>query len=430
VSLAFILLLVVFVAAFLIRIPLGYAMISAGIVYLAVSGQDLGNAAQLIASGYYSKFVLIAVPLFIFGAQIMNYSGVTERIFHFAHGVVGRLHGGLAQVNVVNSVIFSGMSGSAVADASGAGLMETKAMVANGYPAGYSAAVSAATSTMGPIIPPSIPMVIYAYLSGASIGMLFAGGIIPGLMMAGMMMVLIRFQSKKRGYIRYPWPGLANLLGRFLAAFPALLAPVILLGGIYTGVFTPTESAAIASLYALILALVVHRSMDRASFGDMMREVLTQTAAVSLIIGGAFVLNYAVAAEGLPRQAAGAILDVTSNPLLLLLLVNAVFLVLGAFLDTMVLLLIMIPIVLPAIMAAGIDPVHFGVVITVNMMIGMCMPPVGVLLFIVSRTSKTPHKEVIHEIWPFLAIMVAALVVLTLVPDITLWVPRLLGYSG
>ena len=429
-SLAFTLLLVVLLVSFLIRMPLAYGMISAGIVYLLVSGGNLSNASQLIMSGFYSKFVLIAVPLFIFGAQVMNYSGVSERIFHFAHGLVGHFHGGLAQVNVVNSVIFSGMSGSAVADASGVGLMEIEAMRRAGYPKAFACATTAATSTIGPIIPPSIPMVIYAYLSGSSVGMLFAGGMVPGLLLSAMFMVVVWFISKRRGYAREPWPGFADVLGRFLAALPALLAPVILLGGIYTGVFTPTEAAAVASLYALVLAFFVYRALTPARFWEMLATVLRQTATVSLIIGGAFLVNFAIANEGLPRQVASSVLSISDSPIVLMILLNLIFLVLGAFFDTIVLLLVVIPIVLPVMTGAGIDPIHFGVVITLNMMIGLCTPPFGVLLFIVSSMTRTPLRDVIRELWPFLAIMVTALVILMFVPDIVLWIPRVLGYDG
>lgn len=429
-SLAFGLLLAVFVLAFLIRLPLAYGMMSAGFVYLFVSGTSLGIFAQVTMGGYYTKFILLAVPLFIFGAQAMNDSTVTEKIFNFADALVGRLHGGLAQVNVVNSVIFSGMSGSAVADASGTGLMEIKAMVDGGYPKDFACATTAATSTIGPIIPPSIPMVIYAYLAGTSVGMLFAAGMVPGLLLAAMQMVLVRFIAKRRGFPREMWPGAAQALGRFLIAIPALLAPVILLGGIYSGIFTPTEAAAIASLYAMLLAFVVYRSMGLKSFYAMFQLVIRQSATVALIVGGAFIINYAVASEGIPRLFTSAILDITENPLLLLILINILFLVMGMFLDTMVLLLIMIPVVLPILQQAGIDPVFFGVIIVLNMMIGLSTPPFGVLLFVVSSTTATPLKDVIREIWPFLGIMIVTLIILIFSPDVVLWVPRLLGYEG
>lgn len=429
-SLAFGLLLLVFIAAFLIRIPLAYGMMAAGIVYLVASGADLGLFAQVTVNGLYSKFVLLAVPLFIFMAQIMNDSTVTEKIFHFAHAVVGRMPGGLAQVNVVNSVIFSGMSGSAVADASGTGLVEIKAMANGGYPKAFACATTAATSTIGPIIPPSIPMVIYAYLSASSVGMLFAAGMLPGLLLAGMQMVLIFFLARRRGYPREMWPGLGQAVGRFLVAVPALLTPVILLGGIYSGAFTPTEAAAVASLYALVLAFIVYRALGWSGFFSMFQTTVRQSATVGLIVGGAFVINYAVAVEGIPRAFADAILSLSQDPLVLLILINLLFLVMGMFLDTMVLLLIMIPVVLPIMRLVGIDPIHFGVVIVLNMMIGLSTPPFGVLLFIVSSTTRTELRDVIREIWPFLGIMIVALLVLILFPDIVLWVPRLMGYGG
>lgn len=429
-SLAFALLLVVFIIVFIIRIPLAYGMMAAGIVYLVASGTDLGLFAQVTMNGYYSKFVLLAVPLFIFMAQIMNESTITEKIFHFAHALVGRMPGGLAQVNVVNSVIFSGMSGSAVADASGTGLVEIKAMANGGYPKDFACATTAATSTIGPIIPPSIPMVIYAYLSATSVGMLFAAGMVPGLLLAGMQMVLVGYLAKKRGYPREAWPGLGQTLGRFLVAAPALMTPVILLGGIYSGVFTPTEAAAVASLYALLLAFFVYRAMGWGEFYSMFQTTVRQSATVGLIVGGAFIINYAVAVEGIPRAFADAILSISTDPLVLLILINLLFLAMGMFLDTMVLLLIMVPVVLPVMRLVGIDPVFFGVVIVLNMMIGLSTPPFGVLLFIVSNTTGTPLQDVIRQIWPFLSIMIASLVILILFPDIVLFVPRLLGYEG
>jgi len=429
-SVAFGLLLLVFITAFLIRIPLAYGMMAAGIVYLVASGTDLGLFAQVTMNGLYSKFVLLAVPLFIFMAQIMNDSTVTEKIFHFAHAIVGRMPGGLAQVNVVNSVIFSGMSGSAVADASGTGLVEIKAMANGGYPKDFACATTAATSTIGPIIPPSIPMVIYAYLSATSVGMLFAAGMLPGLLLAAMQMVLIYFLAKRRGYPREMWPGLGQTVGRFLVAVPALLTPLILLGGIYSGVFTPTEAAAVASLYALVLAFVVYRAMGWSEFYSMFQTTVRQSATVGLIVGAAFIINYAVAIEGIPRAFADAILAISNDPLVLLILINLLFLVMGMFLDTMVLLLIMVPVVLPVMRLVGIDPVFFGVVIVLNMMIGLSTPPFGVLLFIVSSTTGTPLQDVIRQIWPFLGIMIVSLIILIFFPDIVLFVPRLLGYGG
>jgi tripartite ATP-independent transporter DctM subunit len=429
-SLAFMALIVIFVAAFALRMPIGYGLISAGIVYLLVAGESLSLVGQLMMGGFNSKFVLLAVPLFIFAAQIMNSSTVTERIFSFAFGLVGRFRGGLAQVNVLNSVIFSGMSGSAVADTGGVGVMSVKAMTDKGYEKGFSCAVTAASSTIGPIIPPSIPMVIYASLTGTSVGLLFAGGIFPGLLLALMQMVLISVIAWRRGFPSDPWIGFTLLLTRFLRAGPALLVPVILLGGIYAGVFTPTEAAAVAASYALILAFVVYRSISISEFVSLLRLVGKQISAVSLMIGGAFIINYAVAVEGIPRVVADALLSITDDGLILLLLINLLFLVMGMFLDTIVLLLIMVPITFPIMVAAGVDPIHFGVVIVLNMMIGLSTPPFGVNLFIISQMTKTPLRNVIREIWSFIGIMVATLVILIFVPDIVLWLPRLIGYAG
>ncbi len=430
-SLAFGLLLLVFITAFLIRIPLAYGMMAAGIVYLVASGTDLGLFAQVTMNGLYSKFVLLAVPLFIFMAQIMNDSTVTEKIFHFAHAIVGRMPGGLAQVNVVNSVIFSGMSGSAVADASGTGLVEIKAMANGGYPKDFACATTAATSTIGPIIPPSIPMVIYAYLSATSVGMLFAAGMLPGLLLAGMQMVLIYFLAKRRGYPRESWPGLGQTLGRFLVAAPALLTPVDPAGAGSTRVCShrrrPRQSRrCMRSCW---------RSSSTGRWGGVSstrcsRRPFASRRRSGSIVGAAFIINYAVAVEGIPRAFADAILSISNDPLVLLVLINLLFLVMGMFLDTMVLLLIMVPVVLPVMRLVGIDPVFFGVVIVLNMMIGLSTPPFGVLLFIVSSTTGTPLQDVIRQIWPFLAIMIVSLIILIFFPDIVLFVPRLMGYGG
>ena len=427
-SSAFGLMLLVFLVGFLIRMPVGYSMLSSGVVYFLASGEGLRNASALISNGYYSKFILIAVPMFIFGAQVMNDSTVTTRIFEFAHAVVGRMHGGLAQVNVVNSVIFSGMSGSAIADASGTGTMEIKAMRDAGYPRGFACATTAASATIGPIIPPSIPMVIFAYLSGTSVGMLFAGGIVPGLFLSAMLMVFIRIIAKRRRFERQQWLGMAHLMATFLRALPAVLTPVILLGGIYSGAFTPTEAAGVAALYAIALAALVYRSLGPRQLWEVVGSATSQSAKVGLLIGGAFLLNYAIAVEGIPRAAADLLLSFTIGSIGLLIIVNVVFLLMGMFLDTTVMLLVMIPIILPTLLQAGVDPVHFGVTITLNMMIGLSTPPFGVLLFIVGAGSRTPLREVIREIWPFLAIMFVTLWVLVFVPEIVLFVPELLGY--
>jgi len=429
-TMAFAALLIVLVAGFLTRVPLGHAMIVAGIFYLILSDRDLGNAAQLVMGGLYSKFILLAVPMFIFSAQIMNNSTVTDRVFDLAHALVGKLRGGLAQVDVVTSVIFSGMSGSAIADASGPGLLITRSQIRGGYPPGFACAATCASATIGPIIPPSIPMVIYGYIASTSVGMLFAAGLIPGLLLAAVQMILIGYIARRRGFPAPGWMGFMTLITSFIKALPALMTVVILLGGIYSGIFTPTEAAAVAALWALLLAFLVYRSMGPKDFWRVFRVTLRQTSAISMVIAGALLISYAVAAEGVGRRLADAILGLTDNGTLLLLLVMLIFLVLGMFLDTIVLLLVMVPIVLPAMNAAGVDPVHLGVVITLNMMIGLSTPPMGVLLLLMSNLTSTPLGDVIREIWPFLLNLIFTLMVLIFFPAISLWLPGLLGYSG
>jgi len=429
-TMAFAALLIVLVAGFLTRVPLGHAMIVAGIFYLILSDRDLGNAAQLVMGGLYSKFILLAVPMFIFSAQIMNNSTVTDRVFDLAHALVGKLRGGLAQVDVVTSVIFSGMSGSAIADASGPGLLITRSQIRGGYPPGFACAATCASATIGPIIPPSIPMVIYGYIASTSVGMLFAAGLIPGLLIAALQMVLIGFIARRRGFPAPGWMGFMTLITSFIKALPALMTVVILLGGIYSGIFTPTEAAAVAALWALLLAFLVYRSMGPKDFWRVFRVTLRQTSAISMVIAGALLISYAVAAEGAGRRLADAILSLTDNGTLLLVLVMLIFLVLGMFLDTIVLLLVMVPIILPAMNAAGVDPVHLGVVITLNMMIGLSTPPMGVLLLLMSNLTSTPLGEIIREMWPFLLNLILALMVLIFFPAISLWLPGLLGYSG
>jgi tripartite ATP-independent transporter DctM subunit len=429
-TMAFAALLIVLVAGFLTRVPLGHAMIVAGIFYLILSDRDLGNASQLVMGGLYSKFILLAVPMFIFSAQIMNNSTVTDRVFDLAHALVGKLRGGLAQVDVVASVIFSGMSGSAIADASGPGLLITRSQIRGGYPPGFACAATCASATIGPIIPPSIPMVIYGYIASTSVGMLFAAGLIPGLLIAALQMVLIGFIARRRGFPAPGWMGFMTLITSFIKALPALMTVVILLGGIYSGIFTPTEAAAVAALWALLLAFLVYRSMGPKDFWRVFRVTLRQTSAISMVLAGALLISYAVAAEGAGRRLAEAILSLTDNGTLLLVLVMLIFLVLGMFLDTIVLLLVMVPIVLPAMNAAGVDPVHLGVVITLNMMIGLSTPPMGVLLLLMSNLTSTPLGEIIREMWPFLLNLIFALMVLIFFPAISLWLPGLLGYSG
>ena len=427
-SLAFILLIVVAAISFLIRTPIAYGLLSAGVVYLLVSHSDLTLASQTITSQLNAQFVLIAVPLFIFAAETMNESTITDRLFDFANKVVGRFYGAMAQVNVLAAVLFSGMSGSAVADVSGIGVMGVRSMERQQYPKPYACATVSAAATIGPIVPPSIPMVIYAAIAGTSVGALFAGGILPGLIVAVALMILIRFVSKHRGYHRGESISLRAMVVGFVAAFPALMTPVILLAGIYTGAFTPTEAAAVAALYALIVAKVVYRALPWRVFAKVINGSVLRTGQTSMMIATAFLVNYAVVSEGIAENISTVAGGLTAHPLVLFLVLNVIFLIAGMFLETVILQLIMVPLVLPLVRDAGIDLVVFGVVITINQMIGLVTPPLGISLFISGGLTKTPMGPIFKEILPYLTVLIGVMLLLTIFPQIVLFVPHLLGF--
>jgi len=421
---------VTFILFFLFRGSIALGMVVSTTVYCLLKGITLQEVVETMVIGFDNQFILLAIPLFVLSARVMNIGGITTRIFNFADSTVGFLRGGLAHVNVVGSIIFSGMTGSALADASGLGMMEVKAMEDGGYERPFACAVSAASATIGPIIPPSIPMVIFSMLSGASLGNLFLGGVIPGLLMGGAMMLYIAAVAKRRNYPVGAWHGFRALFRSLVQAFLSLMTPVILLGGIYSGVFTPTEAGAAAALYAMILATLVYREMGLQGLYREMVATVENVGFLSFIIAGAFAFGYVVILEGISNKISIAVVSMTANPFVLLLLLNILFLILGCFLDTMILLLVVIPMILPAVKALGIDLVHFGVVIVLNMMIGLCTPPYGMLLFTVSGLTKTPLGAIIREIFPFLWILIGVLFLITYVPSLVLFLPRILGFQG
>ena len=411
--------------------PIALSMIVAAVVYLAVKGQDLGLAAEQMLQGLYDGFVILAVPLFIVAANIMNAGTISDRLLGFCVAIVGRFRGGLGHVNVVASLIFSGMSGSAVADAAGIGKVIIEMMVRSGhYSPGYAAAITAASATIGPIIPPSIPMVMYALVSDSSIGYLFLGGVLPGLLMGVMLMAMNAFLAKRRGFEVEEGVPLAKIPALTVRAFPALLMPVILLYGIYGGVTTPTEAAAVAAAYALVLAALFYRAVSWRGLYGVMSESARASASVGLLIGGALIFNYIVASENIPGAMAAWMDGIDVAPLAFLLAVNLLFLLLGCVLDATTIILVIVPLFVPTCKVLGIDLVHFGVVVVVNAMIGLITPPYGVLLFVTNATTGIPLKDMIREIWPFLIALVLALLVMILVPDVVLWLPRMFGYQG
>ena len=430
-STALLVLVGVMVAGMLLRMPIGFCMLAAGIAYLFTKGQDVGLVAEQVGNGLYNSYVLLAVPLFVFAANIMNAGTVSERIFDFCRILVGRMRGGLAQVDILVSVVFSGMSGSAIADAAGPGLVTIRQMLKKPeYSRGFAGAVVVASATLGPIIPPSIPMVIYALVSGASVGALFLGGVVPGFLMAILMMIVVHFIAVKRNMPREDkiplkdWPAII-----YRGALP-LSMPIVLLGGIYSGAFTPTEAAAVAAFHALVLAGVIYRALTWRTFWGVVLESMRGSAVITMILAGSFMLNYAFTAEGVPQAMAAWVDSMHFSRVGFLLMVNVMFLALGCFLDVSVLLLVFVPMLLPAAKLLGVDLVHFGVLVVLNMMIGLIHPPFGMLLFVTKALTGIPIGEMMKEGWPFLVMLLLLLLAMTLFPQIVLWLPQTMGYGG
>ncbi len=409
-------------------LPIGHSMIAGSILYLLLAGLDMGTAAEQLLNGMYSNYIILAVPLFILAAELMNIGSMTERLLRFCDAVVGRFRGGLAHVNILQSIIFAGMSGSAIADAAGTGKMMQSMMTANGkYRASFAAALTAATAVIGPIIPPSIPMVLYALVSDASIGYLFLGGLVPGLLMALAQMIIVIISARRENFpVEKPTP-LRALPGITWRAFPTLMMPVVLLGCIYTGVTTPTEAAAIAAAYALIISVVLYRSVSfRDFYGSVLASART-SASTGMLIAGALVFNYVVTVENIPNDIRALFTAWDLSPAAFLILVNILLLLLGCLLEGTTILLVVVPVLVPTAEALGIDLVHFGVMVVVNIMIGLITPPYGLLLFVMTRIAEVPIRDLVRDVLPFLFAMIAALAVITFVPQTVLWLPRLLG---
>lgn len=418
----------VFTAAAVLGAPLGLSMLAAGFAYLISTHQDVGLVVDQTMNGLYNSYLLIAVPLFIFVANIMNASGVIERLLKFGAAMVGHLPGGLAQVNVVSNLIFSGMSGSAVADASGPGLIVARMMAKNGrYPRGFAAATSVVSATLGPLMPTSIPMIFYALIANASVGAMFLGGLMPAGMMALSLMAVIAIISRRRNFPRETRVTWAQTPAIFVSALLPLALPGILLGLIYSGITTPTEAAAIAASYALVLALVVYRTLHPTRLLSVISDTVQATAMIALLMAGAFVFNYAVANEGVPQLIQTTFLGWHLSPTGFLLCVDLLMLLLAIVLDEVTILLVIVPLLVPIAHSLNIDLVHFGIVVVVNMMVGLTLPPHGLLLFVMSGLTGTPLAEIFREIPPFIVAMLGIVLVVTFFPEVALWLPRMAG---
>ncbi|MBA4328071.1 MAG: permease [Polaromonas sp.] len=423
--------IVAIVALSLLGAPIGLAMIAGSVLYLYMKGMDVGAAAEQLLNGTYSSFLLLAIPLFILAATFMSTGSVMDRLLRFCNAIVGRFPGGLAQVNVLQSVVFASMSGSALADAAGSGkIMQTMMTRGGKYTPPFAAALSAVSSVIGPILPPSIPMVLYALVSGTSIGYLFIGGVLPGLLLGVVQMVLIYFQAKRRGFPVEEKVPLRDMPRITKEAFPALMLPVILLGCLYSGITTPTEAAGVAAAYALLLSAGLYRSMRWSDVYDSLLSSAKMSISIGMLIAGALVFNYVITSENIPTHLSGLLKGMEMTPMVFLLLVNAILLVLGAFLEGSTIILIILPVLLPTAVALGIDPVHFGVMAVLNIMIGLVTPPYGLLLFMMMKIANVSFSELMAEVWPYLLVMLAALGLVTFWPGMVLWLPRLAGYTG
>jgi len=428
-SLALLAMVAVIVIGLLLGMPVGLAMWMSGAAYLAIKGQDMGLVVEQVGQGLFNSYVLLAVPLFVFAANLMNAGTVSERIFDFCRLLVGRLRGGLAQVDILVSVVFSGTSGSALADAAGPGLVTIRQMLKKPeYSPGFAGAVVVASATLGPMIPPSIPMVIYGLVSGASVGALFLGGVLPGVFMTLLMMLTVHIIATRRGMPRDEPVPRGEWWGIVWRGAAPLSLPVVLLGGIYSGVFTPTEAAAVAALHALVLSAWVFKALSLRKFWAVVIDSAKASAVITIILAGSFMLQYAFTAEGVPQALALWVQQQDLQPVAFLFMVNGLLLVLGCFLDVSVLLLVFVPMLLPAVDLLGIDKVHFGVLVVLNMMIGLIHPPFGMLLFVTKALTGIPIMAMVREGWLFLVMLLALLVAMTLFPPIVLWLPMQMGY--
>lgn len=421
--------LICMLVLFLLKVPVYISMALTGCaLMMATSGMKWSILSQYLYTGTNS-FTLLAIPLFLLAAKLMNTGGITKKLFAFCMKVVGWMPGGLGHVNILSSVIFAGMSGTAVSDAGGLGAIEIKAMNENGFDNDFSCCVTAASSTLGPIIPPSIPLVVYATVSGASVGALFMAGIVPGIVMALIMMGVVTLFALKRHYPRTPFPTVRDFLHALKEGFLPLMAPFILLVGIYGGVFTPTESAAIVVLYSLFLDVVVYRELTLKKFISLLKETVRDSLTIALIIAGATFFGYVATRAKIPQMILTAMTSVVSSKFMLLIIINIFLLIIGCFLETASAITIVVPLILPLLNAYDINLTQFGIVMVLNLMIGLLTPPFGLVLFVISKIGNISVGRFSKALVPWLGALIAALLLVTFVPALSLWFPTLLGMS-
>lgn len=419
------LLLVLLIAS----VPIGVGMVLVGLGYLSWTGRvDELIVAQRVATGIDS-FALTAIPFFLLAAELMNRTGITDRIFRLANALMGGVPGGLGYVNVGASMLFASMSGSAVADAVGLGRIEIRSMTEAGYDRDFSAAVTAASTTIAPVLPPSISLIIFGVTSGASIGGLFLGGLVPGLLMGVLLMVVVYLHVRKRKYPPGPKASRSEICEAARGAFWPLMTPVIIVGGIWSGVFTPTEAGACAVLFALLLGLG-YRTLAPRDIGETILESAYGASNILFIIAVSAVIAWLLTMEQVPLHLAAAILDLSPDPFIFLLLLNAILLLLGCFMAAAPVIIMVTPIILPTTTAMGLDPIHVGVVMVLNLMIGLITPPVGLCLFAVADVAGISPVRLMKALIPFFAPLLAALLIITLIPDVVLFLPRLFGFAN
>lgn len=418
---------VAFLALFLLGFPVVYAILLPSIVYVLLEGLPLGLLSQRITYALDS-FPLVAVPLFIFVGNLMNLSGITDRIFRFAYTLVGRVPGGLAQVNVFGSLVFSGMSGAALADIGGLGRIEIDAMRKRGFDPAFAGAVTAASATIGPIFPPSIPLIVYGSVTSVSIVQLLVAGILPALVCTALLMLTVLIVATRHGHPRSErWPTMGEVGRTFLPALPAIIAPVLMVAGMTAGAFTPTEAAAVTAVYVILISAVVYRELTIQHLWDSAVLTARSSSAILVIVAAAALFGWILAIEQVPQSFAAALLGLTKDPLVLLVIANLIFFVAGMFLDSTTATLLLVPIIAPPLVLAGVDPVQLGIVTIFNLMMGLLTPPMGLSLFLVSDIAKVSIRRLLRALLPFYLPLLATLAMLTFAKDVTLWLPRMVA---